>query len=184
VSVFFANSGGVEFYADQLMDFGMKVCILNRNQTFTAMSTYTQILYQIVFSTKCRMPVLAKHNRETLFKFINQTIQNKNCKPLQINGVEDHIHIIMNLHPTVALADLVKDIKVSSTLFIKREKLFPYFIGWQNGYGAFTYSSEALDNLIRYVQNQEEHHAKKKGFRSEYLSLLEEHGVDFDEKYV
>lgn len=166
------------------MDFGLKVCNLYRNQTFTAMSTYTQILYQIVFSTKFRMPVLAKKNRETLFKFINQTIQNKNCKPLQINGVEDHIHIIVNIHPTVCVADLVKDIKVSSTLFIKREKLFPNFIGWQNGYGAFTYAPDALDNLIRYVQNQEEHHAKKKDFRSEYLALLDEHGVDFEEKYL
>ena len=147
------------------------------------MSTYTQILYQIVYSTKHRNKCMVKINREPLFKYMSGIIRNKNCKPIQINGVENHLHIILNLHPSIALANLVKDIKVSTNAFIKENHLFPDFRGWQDGYGAFTYANEALPNLIRYVQNQEAHHGCIT-FEDEYISLLEEHGVEYDPRYV
>lgn len=147
------------------------------------MSTYTQILYQIVFSTKNRIPTLTKNNRDQLFKYIAGVIKNKNCQPLQINGVEDHIHILTHLHPSIALSDLIKDIKLASTSYIKEEKLFPNFNGWQNGYGAFTYSVKELDVLVRYVQNQEEHH-QKKTFQYEYIKILERHSINYDERYL
>jgi putative transposase len=101
----------------------------------------------------------------------------------QINGVEDHLHILTHLHPSVALADLIKDIKLSSSKFIKEKNIFPDFKGWQNGYGAFTYSIERKDALIHYIKNQEEHH-KIKTFREEYIELLQEHGIAFEEKYL
>ncbi len=146
------------------------------------MSTYTQILYQIVFSTKFREKTLTKNNRSNLFKFISGIVSNKNCHLYRINGVEDHLHILTHLHPSVSLASLVKDIKVSSTLYIKEQKLFPHFHSWQNGYGAFTYSLKDKDRLINYVINQESHH-KIKSFKEEYIELLNEHGIVLDEKY-
>ena len=147
------------------------------------MNTYTQILYQIVFSTKYREPILIKPNREALFKYIWGVIKNKNCHLYRIYGVEDHIHILTHLHPAVSLASLVKDIKVSSSLYIKEHQLFNGFTNWQSGYGAFTYSIKEKNRVINYIKNQEEHH-RKKTFREEYIDLLKEHGVDFDEKYL
>ena len=147
------------------------------------MSTYTQILYQIVFGTKYREKVLLKDGRDELFKYITGLIKNKNCHLYIINGVEDHIHIVTHLHPTVSLSSLVKDIKLASSIYIKENNLFKDFINWQEGYGAFTYSSKEKDRLIEYVKNQEEHH-RKKSFREEYVKLLGEHGIEFDEKYL
>jgi putative transposase len=147
------------------------------------MSTYTQILYQIVFSTKFRERTLAKEERPELFKDIWGILKNKKCHLYRINGVEDHIHIVTDIHPTVALASLVKDIKLGSTSFIKEKGIFPYFGGWQDGYSAFTYHISAKDSLIEYVKNQEAHHAKK-SYREELEDLLKEHGIKYDEKYL
>ena len=147
------------------------------------MSTYTQILYQIVFSTKYREKVLIKDNREELFKYIWGVLKSKNCHLYRINGVEDHLHIVTHLHPSVSLASLVKDIKVSSSIYIKENNLFEGFSNWQEGYGAFTYTVKEKDRLIEYVKNQEEHH-RKKTFKDEYIELLKEHNIDFDERYL
>lgn len=147
------------------------------------MSTYTQILYQIVFSTKNREHTLDGKHRTDLFKYIWGVIKNKQCHLYQIGGVSDHIHILTHLHPTVALASLVKDIKVASNSHIKENTLFPSFKGWQEGYGAFTYSFCEKERLIAYVKNQEEHH-KTKTIREEYIELLNEHNIEFDEKYL
>ncbi|HMT69175.1 MAG TPA: IS200/IS605 family transposase [Saprospiraceae bacterium] len=147
------------------------------------MSTYTQILYQIVFGTKYREKVLLKDGRDELFKYITDLIKNKNCHLYIINGVENHIHIVTHLHPTVSLSSLVKDIKLASSIYIKENNLFKDFINWQEGYGAFTYSIKEKDRLIEYVKNQEEHQ-RKKSFREEYVKLLDEHGIEFDEKYL
>ncbi|HRN40525.1 MAG: IS200/IS605 family transposase [Flavobacteriales bacterium] len=147
------------------------------------MSTYTQILYQIVFSTKHREQTLDANNRKELYQYIWGILKNKKCHLYQIGGIEDHVHIIIHLHPSVSLANLVKDIKLASSEFIKTNKLFKNFNGWQSGYGAFTYSIEAKENLINYVKNQEQHH-KIKSFKDEYLEILKEHGIDYDEKYL
>ena len=147
------------------------------------MSTFTQTLYQIVFSTKLREPTLLKDRRQLLFKDIWGILNKKKCHLYRINGVEDHVHVVTSLHPTVALASVVKDIKLGSSAFIKEHLIFPDFNGWQDGYGAFTYSINEKDKLIEYVKNQEEHH-KKLTFRQELIMLLEEHGIEFDEKYL
>jgi REP element-mobilizing transposase RayT len=147
------------------------------------MSTYTQILYQIVFGTKHRSPVLKKDKRADLFKYIWGILKNKKCHLYQINGVEDHIHILTHLHPSIALSDLVKDIKVASSIYIKEENLFKNFEGWQNGYGAFTYSLKEKERLINYIKNQEEHH-KNFSFKEEYMALLKEYEINFEEKYL
>ena len=147
------------------------------------MSTYTQILYQIVFCPKYRTACLSKPNRDELYKYISGILKSKKCHLYRINGIEDHIHIVCSVHPSVSVSSLVKDIKVSSTLYIKQNGLFQNFAGWQEGYSALTYCIKEKDRLIEYVKNQEEHH-KKINFRDEYLKLLKEHEVDFDEKYL
>lgn len=147
------------------------------------MSTYTQIIYQIVFGTKNREHTLSKEKRDDLYKYITGVIQNKKCHLYRIGGVEDHIHILTHLHPTISLSDLVKDIKMSSSDYIKRNRLFKNFNGWSEGYGAFTYNIKQKDILIEYIKNQEEHH-KVHSFKEEYLDLLKEHGITFEEKYV
>ena len=147
------------------------------------MSTYTQILYQLVFSTNNHEHTLFKERRTELYKYIWGILKNKDCHLYRIGGVSDHIHIVVALHPNVALASLIKDIKVASSLEIKRAKLFPLFDGWQKGYGAFTYSFKEMNALVEYVKNQEEHH-KGITFKEELESLLIEHGISYDPKYL
>jgi len=147
------------------------------------MSSYTQIIYQIVFSTWSREKTLSENNREELFKYIAGILKNKKCHLYRINGIADHIHIVTDLHPSVALADLIKDIKLASSGWIKANNIFKNFNGWQAGYGAFTYSIIDKAHLIEYVKNQNEHH-RIKTFTEEYIDLLKEQGIDFDEKYL
>ncbi len=147
------------------------------------MSTYTQILYHIIFGTKNHEMTLTKENRKQLFKYIWGILENKKCHLFRINGIENHLHILTHLHPSVSLADTMKDIKLASSKFIKDQHLFTNFNGWQEGYGAFTCSYEAKDNLINYIINQENHH-KTKTFKEEYIELLKENNVPFDEKFL
>ena len=147
------------------------------------MSTYTQILYQIIFSTKNREPTLINESRERLFRYIWGILKNNKCHLYRINGMDNHIHILTSLHPAIALSDLIKNIKISSSKFIKENQVFPNFGYLQNGYGAFTYSYDAKNKLIEYIKNQEEHH-KNISFLDEYKALLTEFKVEFDEKYL
>jgi REP element-mobilizing transposase RayT len=146
------------------------------------MSTYTQILYQIVFSTKFREQTLVKPMVDELYRYIWGILKNKSCHLYRIGGTSDHIHIITHLHPSVSLASLVKDIKIAGSEFIKSNNLFPDFNGCQSGYGAFTYSFNEKDTLIEYVKNQEQHHTKV-SFKDELIDLLKEQGIHYDEKY-
>jgi putative transposase len=157
---------------------GLKCC-----KELYIMSTYTQIIYQIVFSTKHRENSLKGSDRNDLYKYISGILKNKGCHLYQIGGVSDHIHIITHLHPSVALSNLVKDIKLASSKYIKSQNMFPQFTSWQEGYGAFTYSKESLDNLISYVQNQETHH-KKVLYIDELKEFLKQHNVEYDKKYL
>ncbi len=147
------------------------------------MGTYTQLLYQLVLGTKYRKPVLTKDRRDELYNYIVGILNEKNCHPYRINGVEDHIHILTHIHPTVAVSSLVKDIKMACSDYIRREGLFKDFDGWMNGFGAFTYSIKEKDRLIQYIINQEEHHRHKNSL-SEFRKLLQEHKIPFDEKYL
>jgi REP element-mobilizing transposase RayT len=147
------------------------------------MATYTQIFWQLVYSTKDRNPVLMKENRPKLFKYIAGILRNKDCVLYQINGIEDHIHIFTHIHPSIAVADLVKDIKQASNKYIKKNDIFPNFADWQKGYGAFTYSIREKQNLINYVKNQEKHH-NTISFIEEYKQILSENEIEYDKKYL
>ncbi len=147
------------------------------------MSTYTQICYHLIFATKNRERVLSAQRREDLFRYIWGIIQNHESHLYRIGGVEDHVHILTSLHPTVELAELIKDIKVASSRWINEGRVFPQFTHWQDGYAAFTVSHAELPRLIEYVKGQAEHH-KKFSFHDELRKLLVEAGVDFDERYL
>ncbi len=147
------------------------------------MSTYTQLLYQIVFSTKSREKVLKEENRNEMFKYFWGILKNKNCHLYRINGIEDHIHIVTHIHPSISVASLIKDLKVASSKWIKENKVFTGFKGWQDGYGAFSYSVKEKERLIEYVIKQQEHH-KEKTFIEEFIELLDEHNIVFDKKYL
>jgi len=146
------------------------------------MGSYHQSLYQIVFATKYREPLLTKENRNYLFDYISGIFLKRKCLIFEINGVEDHLHILSTLHPSISLADLIKETKNGSNFFIKENKLFNGFSNWQEGYGAFTYNQSAKNNLIKYIQNQEMHHKRENSY-NELLRMLKEHQIDFDLKY-
>jgi putative transposase len=146
------------------------------------MPSYRQILYHIVFRTKnSRKAIVQEHSRE-LYAYIMGIIRNKNCFLYRINGIEDHIHILCDLHPSVALADFMRDLKTASSVWMKQSGKFPKFAGWAEGYAALTYSYRDKDKIVRYIKNQQEHH-RKKSFEKELKGLLEEQGVVIDERY-
>lgn len=145
--------------------------------------SYRQIFYHIIFGTKHRKKTIAEENCEQLYKYIWGIIKNKKCKLYRINGMEDHIHIFSDLHPSTSLADYVKDIKVASSGWMKSSGLFKNFEGWQDSYGAFTYSLKEKDIIINYIKDQKEHH-KQETFYDEYRRLLAENGIEFDEAYL
>jgi len=148
------------------------------------MGTFTQIRYQLVFGSKYRTSFLTSENKDELFKYIFGVLREKKCHPFIVGGYANHIHCISSLHETVCLSDLIKDIKVSSHLWMDSQgDLFRNFPGWQVGYGAFTYHKEATSNLINYVKTQEAHH-RKKSFEEETEDLLREHGIEYDPKYL
>ena len=147
------------------------------------MSTHTQICYHIVFSTKDRQPTLRADRREDPFRYIWGIIKNRHGHLYRINGVEDHLHIVSSLHPTVCLADFVKDIKTGSAHWIKDNSVFKSFSHWQEGYAAFTCSRRDIDDLIEYIRRQQEHH-RRTTFVEEYRKLLEEAGIEFDVRYM
>jgi putative transposase len=147
------------------------------------MSAHTQHLFQWVWGTKYNEPTLSGNGQNTLYAYIAGILKNKKCFVHSINGVEDHLHIVSSLHPVLNVSGLIKDIKLSTSDFIKREDLFPDFRGWQEGYGSFTYSKSSLNNLVKYVENQKSHH-RHKTYLEELIDLLTEHGIDYDERYL
>jgi len=147
------------------------------------MSSYRQILYHIIFGTKYRKPTIDARYKQELYKYIWGVLKNKNCTLYEINGIEDHVHILTDLHPSVALADMVKTIKVATSVWMKQSGQFTDFEGWAEGYGAFTYAYRDKGMVSGYIKRQEEHH-RKKSFLEEYVDFLKEFGVDYDERYL
>ncbi len=133
-------------------------------------STFSQIYIQIVFAVKGRNNLIQSSWEEELYKYITGIITNKGQKLITINGISDHIHILIGLKPSCRLSDLVREIKKSSNSFIKEKNFTRYKFEWQEGYGAFSYSHSALDNVIAYINKQKEHHRKFEiEFKDEYL---------------
>jgi len=147
------------------------------------MNSYRQILYHIVFCTYNREYTIPVDQHEALYKFIWGIIKKRNCVLYRINGTENHVHILSDLHPTVALADFIKEIKIASNIWMKESGLYPKFTSWAEGYCALTYTFRDKEMIVNYIKNQKEHH-KKVSFEDEYRALLKEHGVEIDERYI
>jgi REP element-mobilizing transposase RayT len=146
------------------------------------MSAYRQILYHIVFRTKGSEKTINQNHLSELKSYIGSIIKNKQCVLFSINGMEEHIHILSDLHPSVALADYIKDIKVASSKWMKTSGLFPNFLGWGIKYCALTYSYKERDIIINYIKKQQEHH-KKENFHDEIVRFFKEQGIDMEEKW-
>lgn len=146
-------------------------------------NTYTQIYIQIVFAVKGRQNLIAKENREELHKYITGIVQNRDQKMLSIFAMHDHIHLLVGLKPSIAISDLVRDIKAGSSKFINDGNWINGKFNWQEGFGAFSYSKSQINNVIKYILNQEEHH-KKQSFKEEYLEFLQKFDIEYDEKYL
>jgi REP element-mobilizing transposase RayT len=146
-------------------------------------NTYTQILYHIVFSTKNRAAVLHADRREELFRYIWGIQQEHQCHLYRVNGMEDHLHILTSLHPSLSLADYMRELKSGTSRWISKEGIFPGFSGWQDGYGAFTVSMREKDAVIRYIKDQQVHH-QQTDYLYEYRHLLEEAKIQYDAQYI
>jgi REP element-mobilizing transposase RayT len=127
--------------------------------------------------------MIRKEHKEELNKFITGIIRNKKQKLIAINNMLDHAHIFIGMKPSIALSDLVRDIKNNSSTFINEKKWVRRKFNWQEGFGAFSYGHSQMDAVVKYIQNQEEHHARKT-FKEEYLELLKRFHVEYDEKYL
>jgi putative transposase len=146
-------------------------------------NTYTQIHIQAVFAVRNRESLIMNSWKDELYKYMTGIIQNHEHKVLTINGMPDHIHIFFGMRPVQSLSDLMQDIKGDSSLWINKKGFVKSRFSWQQGFGAFSYSMSHLNNVIKYINNQEIHH-RKKSFIEEYQDFLEKFKVDFDERYI
>ena len=145
--------------------------------------TFSQIYIHIVFAVNGRQNLIDKRWKEDLNKYISGIITNKGQKSIIVNGMSDHIHAFIGLKPSMAISDLVRDIKNNSSNFINKNKLVKGKFSWQEGYGAFSYSHSHIKQVYNYILNQEQHHYKKT-FKEEYLEFLHKFEVEYDEKYL
>jgi len=145
--------------------------------------TFSQIYVQVVFAVKHRQGLIGYDWEEQLYKYITGIVQNKEQKMLAINGMPDHIHFLIGMRPSCCLADLVREVKKASNAFVNEKRFTPAMFQWQEGYGAFSYSHSALNQVIGYIQAQKEHH-KKKTFREEYTEFLARFAVEYKPEYL
>jgi len=146
-------------------------------------NTYHQIYLQTVFAVKYRNAVIDKSWKEKLFGVIGNLINETKCKTIIANGVEDHVHCFVGLRPVVSVSELMKTVKAKSSKYINDHSLTKRRFEWQEGYGVFSYSQGDVDTVYKYIQHQQEHH-KVQTFREEYLELLKEFKVGYDEEYI
>jgi putative transposase len=146
-------------------------------------NTYSQLTIHVIIAVQSRANLIKKDFQHDVYKYITGIVKNKGHKLLSIGGVSDHVHMIIGLNPKMAISDLVRDIKNNSTNYINSKKWLPGKFYWQAGYGVFSYSKSQRKEIIRYVENQEEHHMQST-FREEYLKILDRSEVDFDNKYI
>ena len=146
-------------------------------------NTYTQIYIHVVFAVEGRQNLIRPERKEELQKYMTGIITRQGQKLLAIHCMPDHVHVLIGLKPDMALSNLVGDLKTGSTNHINENKWVPGRFSWQTGFGAFSYSHSQLDDVIRYIADQERHHART-SFREEYLEFLRRFKIDHDEKYI
>jgi REP element-mobilizing transposase RayT len=146
-------------------------------------NTYTQCYFHLVFAVKNRDALIKKEWENEMEKYITGIVQNHKHKMLAIGTMPDHIHILIGYNVNHLIPDIVEEIKTSSNAWIRKGKLSKFKFEWQIGYGAFTHSRSEIDNVIKYVLSQEEHH-KKMLFKDEYLEMLEKNEVVYSNDYL
>jgi len=146
-------------------------------------NTYTQIYIHAVFAVEGRQNLIKPEYNDELQKYISGIVSRQNQKLIAVNNMPDHLHMLIGLRPDSVLSELVGDVKTGSSNFINRKRWIAGRFSWQEGFGAFSHSRSQLDSVIRYIKNQQKHHARK-SFREEYIELLEKFEVDYDPKYV
>jgi len=146
-------------------------------------NTYTQIYIHVVFVVSGRMNLIPADNKDELFKYIAGIVREKGHKPFIVNGMSDHVHLLMSCSPDEALSSLMKEVKRCSSLFINDKHWLSGKFEWQPGYGAFSYSKSLINKVYKYIENQELHH-RGKSFREEYIELLKKFEVDYNEQYI
>ena len=146
-------------------------------------NTYTQLYIQFVFAVKRRENLIDESFRVELEKVITGIITSHKCKTYAIYCNPDHTHIFVGMHPNISPSKLMEQVKSGSSKWVNDKKIILANFSWQDGFGAFTYSKSHIDNVVKYVLNQPEHH-KKQSFKDEYLLLLQKYDVEFDPKYV
>lgn len=146
-------------------------------------NTYYQIYVQVVFAVKYRNAIIAEEWRSKLLGVIGNLINETGCKTIIVNGVEDHVHCLLVLKPTISISDLMKVVKAKSSKFVNDNQLSKSKFNWQEGYGAFSYSRSQIDSVYKYIENQKEHH-KRETFNDEYLNFLNKFNVPYEEKYI
>ena len=146
-------------------------------------NTFSQIMLHFVFTPRHREALIDSSFKERLHRYITGIVEGKRHKMLAINSMPDHIHMLIGLDPYEAPADLVRDIKSDSTLFVNDNHLSRFKFQWQEGYGVFSYSRSQRDDVIRYIMEQEVHH-KKRTFREEYLAILKKFDIEFEDNYL
>ncbi len=146
-------------------------------------NTYSQIYIHGVFAVRFRQKLIPDLHSEMIRKYMTGVVTNNGQKMITVNTRPDHCHVLIGLKPDISVSDLLGQVKSSSSGFINKQRLCIGRFEWQNGFGAFSVSRSQLTTVIRYIENQEEHH-KMKGFRNEYISLLEEFGISYEDKYL
>ncbi len=146
-------------------------------------NTYTQLHIQLVFAVKYRAAMIQREWKERLHQYITGILQQNEHKLLQINSMPDHIHILIGLRPHQSLSSIVQNVKSETSKWINNNKFCSSPFAWQEGYGAFSYSKSHVDNVIRYIQNQKQHH-KEENFMNEYIKLLKAFEIEYKEQYI
>tara|TARA_R100000951_G_scaffold105116_1_gene98711 strand:- start:212 stop:673 length:462 start_codon:yes stop_codon:yes gene_type:complete len=146
-------------------------------------NSYTQIHLQLILAVRSRKGIINPSWEKELYRYISGITERNNHKLLAINGVPDHLHILIGMRPNQSVSELMQQIKANSSKWINQKGFVPGRFEWQSGYSAFSYDRTAINNVIRYIENQKEHHGVTT-FKDEYTRLLKEHNIDYDEKYI
>jgi REP element-mobilizing transposase RayT len=146
-------------------------------------NTYTQIYIHYVFAVQNRFSLIQENWKTQLYKYMNGIVEQQGHKPFAINGMPDHVHILVSMNPTQAPSELMFHIKRSSSLWINENRFVTGKFSWQEGFGAFSYGKSQIPDIAQYIENQQHHHHKRT-FQEEYLEFLEIFGIEYDERYV
>ena len=146
-------------------------------------NTYSQINIQCIFAVKGRENIINNSFRDNLHKYMYGILKNDNLFPLAVGGWLDHVHIFFELNPNMKISDIIRMVKSTSSKWINENNFIKGKFYWQGGYGAFSYARSQRNNVIKYIMTQEEHH-KNKTFKKEYLGMLRNFEIDYDERYL